>query len=134
MVTAAAAAAVVAKNARLFIVTSLEMFFRTPTGLYSNSGMVVRMLGTVAWRPGGNVTGITPHVVGLPLTAVGMARGPSADDAMHQLRCGNGNAAVSVNVHKGNTIVSDSCSQGSCNLRCGPTRPGNGWLALGMET
>jgi len=62
------------------------------------------------------------------------ARGPSADDAMHQLRFGNGNAAVSVNVHKGNTIVSDSCSQGSCNLRCGPTRPGNGWLALGMET
>jgi len=48
MVTAAAAAAVVVKNARLFIVTSLEMFFRTPTGLYSNSGMVVRMLGTVA--------------------------------------------------------------------------------------
>ena len=48
MVTPAAAAAVVAKNARLFIVISLEMFFRTPTDLYSNSGTVVRMLGTVA--------------------------------------------------------------------------------------
>src|SRR5260370_39683641 len=48
MVTAVGAAAVVAKNVRLFIVTSLGMFFRTSTGLYSNSGTVVRMLGTVA--------------------------------------------------------------------------------------
>jgi hypothetical protein len=48
MVTPVAAAAVVAKNARLFIVISLEMFFRTSTELYSNSSTVVRMLGTVA--------------------------------------------------------------------------------------
>jgi hypothetical protein len=48
MVTAVAAAAVVAKNARLFIVISIKMFFRTPTGLHSNSGTIARMLGTVA--------------------------------------------------------------------------------------
>ena len=45
------------------------------------------MLGTVASRPGGNVTAITPHVAGLPARLLELARGgPTADDAMHQLR------------------------------------------------
>ena len=53
----AAAAAVVAKNVRLFIVTSLEVLrnlvnadqdSELPPAAYSNSGTVVRMLGTVA--------------------------------------------------------------------------------------
>jgi hypothetical protein len=57
MVAAVAAAAVVVRNVRLFIVTSLEVRrnlinadqdFELPTGFVSNSGTVVRMLGTVA--------------------------------------------------------------------------------------
>jgi len=57
MVAAVAAAAVVAKNVRLFIVTSLAVLMnlvnaiRTPNALsasYSNSGTVAGMSGTVA--------------------------------------------------------------------------------------
>ena len=84
MVAAAAAAAVVAKNARLFIVTSLEVLrnlwtlirnSELPTGFVFKLGGVVRMLGTVASRPGGNVTAITPHVAGLPARLLELARG-----------------------------------------------------------
>jgi hypothetical protein len=48
MVAAAAAAAVVAKNARLFICYLPRDVLPNSTGFYSNLETVVRMLGTVA--------------------------------------------------------------------------------------
>src|SRR5579859_300024 len=95
---------------------------------YSNS---VRMFGTVASQPGGNVTGITPHVAGLSPSCWGWRGGRQL--MMRCTNCGIGNATVSINVDKGTTIVSDSRSQGGGCWDASLPRPGNGWLGLGME-
>jgi hypothetical protein len=113
---------------RLFIVASLNQYSELCTGFVFKFGSDV---ATVAWRPGGNVTEITPHVAGFrQAVGIGVA-GATADDAMHQLRYRQCRCQ-----HQRSQRDHDCIGQlfaGKLQLEMQATRPGNGWLALGME-